>query len=152
LAFLLGILWETKNEISKAAKWYRRALNNAPDFIPAANNLAFLIAEEGGGDKVMEEALKLAQKAVDRFPHDPGIVDTLGWVYFQRGEYELAYVQLQKVLDKGVDSPVCNYHMGMVLYKQGRSVEARKYLEKALETPAMYVDKDKIRKVLEELG
>lgn len=127
-------------------------VTNAPDFILAVNNLAFLVAEQGGSDKEMDEALKMAQKAVDRFPDEPNIVDTLGWIYYRRGEYEKAYGQFQKLLEKEVDNPVLNYHLGMVLYKQGRRVEAREYLEKALKRPARYVDREKIEEVLRELG
>ena len=94
----------------------------------------------------------MAQKAVERFPNDPNIADTLGWIYYQRGEYERAYGQFQKLLDQKADNPIFNYHLGMVLYKQGRRQEAREYLEKALETPAMYVDREKIEVVLNELS
>jgi tetratricopeptide (TPR) repeat protein len=151
-AFLIGVLSENANDRPKALSHYRMVVEKEPNFMPALNNLAFLIAEKGGSKKELKEALQLALRAVRHAPDSPNVKDTLGWVYYKMGEYERAYGQLQKLLDKGVVSPVFNYHLGMVLYKQGRSVEAREYLEKALEKAVRYVDRDKIREVLKELG
>ena len=100
----------------------------------------------------MDEALELALKAAERRRDESQIIDTPGRVYFQRGEYDKAYGQFQKILDNGADNPIFNYHLGMVLYKPGRTVEARKLLEKALEKPAQYVDTEKTQEVLKVLG
>jgi len=151
LAFLLGLLYEIKNERQKAIASYRQVVEEKPGFILAVNNLAFLIAEEGGTGKEMDEALELALKATNRFPDEPHIVDTLGWVYYRRGEYEKAYGQFQKLLEKGVDNPIFNYHLGMVLYKQGRKAQAKDRLQKALEKPSAYVDEKAVEEVLKEL-
>jgi tetratricopeptide (TPR) repeat protein len=152
LAFLMGLLCEANNDTEKAITYYRQVMEKAPDFIPAVNNLAFLIAEGGGTEKEMDEALKLALKAVERLPDQPQIVDTLGWVYYRRGEIEKAYGQFERLLEKGADDPVFHYHLGMVLYKQGRKVKARECLQKALEKPSRHVDKKAIEEMLKELG
>ena len=152
LTFLLGVLCEHTNDLSGAAAYYQQVVDTAPEFTAALNNLAFLIAEGGGSGKEMDQALTLALKAAERHGDQPQIIDTLGWVYFRRGEYDKAYAQFQKLADKGADNPILNYHLGMVLYKQGRRVEARKLLEKALAKPAKYVDKKVIEEALKELG
>ncbi len=125
-------------------------MEKTPDFIPAVNNLAFLLAEKGGTEKEMDEALSLALRAAGRFPDEAQIVDTLGWVYYRRGEIENAYAQFESLLEKGVDDPIFNYHLGMVLHKQGRKTQARERLQKALERPTTYVDRREVERILEE--
>jgi len=151
-AFLIGVLSENNNDTHTAISHYRMVIEKEPNFIPAVNNLAFLIADKGGSKKELKEALQLALKAVHHSPNDLNVNDTLGWVYFRMGEYEKANGPFQKLLDEEADNPVFNYHLGMLFYKQGRGAEARELLKKALAKPSRYVDMEKIREVLKELG
>ena len=48
----------------------------------AANNLAFLYADEGGN---LDLALQLAQTAKQHLPNSAEVDDTLGWVYYKKG-------------------------------------------------------------------
>jgi tetratricopeptide (TPR) repeat protein len=58
---------------------------------------------------------------------------------------------LQKALAGAPDSPMRNYHMGMVLYKSGQTNEARARLEKALESDDDFYGRDDAEKTLEKL-
>ena len=60
----------------------------APDFAPAANNLAWLITVSKEPD--LGEALRLAMTAKQQMPNDVHIIDTLGWVHYKRGSFGLA--------------------------------------------------------------
>ena len=51
------------------------------DFAPAANNVAWVLAEHGGN---IDEALNWAQVAKEKMPQDPSIMDTLGWIYYKK--------------------------------------------------------------------
>lgn len=93
---LLGILEEARNDFSEAEKNYRKSLEIAPDSPIAANNLAWLIAEHTNGN--LDEALTLAQKAVNQNQKTPEFYDTLGWVYYKKGLYSPAVEQMKKAV------------------------------------------------------
>ena len=93
---LIGMLEEARGQAAEAEKNYRRALDLAPDAPIAANNLAWLIADGGQGN--LDEALRLAQAAVNRNSSVAGYYDTLGWVYFKKGLYSPAVEQLKKAV------------------------------------------------------
>ena len=93
---LLGILEEAGNNFAEAEKYYRKSLDIAPDSPIAANNLAWLIAENTGGN--LDEALRLAQTAVNQNQKTAEFYDTLGWVYFKKGLYSPAIEQMKKAV------------------------------------------------------
>ena len=57
---LAGVIHERRGDIPKARELYGKVLALNPRFAPAANNLAWVLAEHGG-DK--DKALALAQTA-----------------------------------------------------------------------------------------
>jgi tetratricopeptide (TPR) repeat protein len=93
---LLGILEEAGNNFAEAEKYYRKSLEIAPDSPIAANNLAWLIAEHNNGN--LDEALTLAQTAVNQNQRTAEFYDTLGWVYFKKGLYSPAVEQMKKAV------------------------------------------------------
>jgi tetratricopeptide (TPR) repeat protein len=92
---LLGILEDARSNTGEAEKNYRKALEIAPDTSIAANNLAWLIAENQGN---LDEALQLATSAVSKNQTVAGFYDTLGWVYLKKGLYLPAIEQLKKAV------------------------------------------------------
>ena len=96
----------------------------------AGNNLAWLYAEQGKGN--LDEAVRLAQGIVQRFPDVAGFADTLGWVYHKKGLHAAAIEQLQKAVAKESSSPTYRYHLGMALAAKGDKAGARREIEQAL--------------------
>ncbi len=125
----LGIIYDQQGEGEKAETHYRKAMEINPDFAPAANNLAWNLLERG---KNIDEALGFAQIAKGHMPDNASVMDTLGWIYYQKGSFLNAIYQLQDSLSKNPDNPVINYHLGMAYYKNNQSKEAKTFLEKAL--------------------
>jgi tetratricopeptide (TPR) repeat protein len=96
----------------------------------AANNLAWNYAAYDLGN--LDEALRLAQGAVQRYPDTAGFRDTLAWVYYKKGAHGAAVEQLQKVVAIQGNTPVYRYHLGMALAGKGDRAGARRELETAL--------------------
>ena len=125
----LGTIYQQKGDIKEAESYYRKALDIRKDFAPAANNLAFLLAEHGGS---IDEALGLAQIAKEKMPKNPSTLDTLGWIYYKKGLYRSAIVELEQSHEKIQINPIILYHLGMAYVKNGQKKEAKAALEKAL--------------------
>ena len=112
---LLGIIYASQGDDDLAEKHYRAALDIRADFAPAANNLAYLLANQ---DRDLNEAVDLVRKAKQTSPDDPSISDTLGWVYYKKGLYDFALGELSQALEKLPDNPTVRYHLGMALSEE----------------------------------
>src|SRR5262249_6603463 len=64
---LLGIIHESRKEYDKAQAHYETILKVNPKFAPAANNLAWMLAEQGGN---LDVALSYAQTAREQRPEE----------------------------------------------------------------------------------
>lgn len=134
---MLGIMEDDRNNYRAAAEAYRRAIDAEPNSVNntfAANNLAWLAAEHNEGN--LDEALKLAQDVVTRFPNEPGYIDTLGWVLHKKGLNAQAVDQLRKVVDisqkRGQDSALYRFHLAAALAGSGDRAAARRELEQVV--------------------
>lgn len=140
---LLGILEEAGNNFAEAEKYYRKSLEIAPDSPIAANNLAWLIAEHTGGN--LDEALSLAQKAVNQNQRAAEFYDTLGWVYFKKGLYSPAIEQMKKAVSineaeaRKTGNPVNDdfrKRLGMALAQSGNKSNAQNGVALTYTNPA----------------
>ncbi|HEX8181636.1 MAG TPA: tetratricopeptide repeat protein [Pyrinomonadaceae bacterium] len=134
---LIGMVEDRRDNRDAAIVAYKDALTRNPvgDIAAiAGNNLAWNYAEYGKGN--LDEAVRLAQAVVQKYPDEPGYADTLGWVYFKKGLAGAAVEQLQKAVNqttaRGNDSAVYRLHLGRALAALGRKTEARTQLQQAL--------------------
>ena len=145
---MLAVIYDTQLLYDKSEQHYRAALEINPDFAPAANNLAFILADQ---EKDIDEALQLARLAKEKLPDDPNVMDTLGWVYYKKGLYDSAIGEFSDSLIKLSENPVVNYHLGLAYYKKGDTARARDQLEKALSIKSDFPGSQEAKKVLAEL-
>lgn len=92
---LLGMLEDGRGNTAQAENHYRKALEITPNTPIASNNLAWLVVSGNGN---LDEALKLAQTAVNRSSNTAGFYDTLGWIYYKKGLYSPAVEQLKRAI------------------------------------------------------
>ena len=84
-------------------------------------------------------------------PEDPAVLDTLGWIYFKMGDNPTALTTLAKAAGKEPENGLINYHMGMASLKSGKTVEAKEYLKKAVESKQTFDEKEEAKKMLGQL-
>lgn len=133
---LLGILEDSRGNRGEAEKHYRRALEIAPESPIAANNLAWLIVENGGN---LDEALQLASSSIAKNQTVAGFYDTLGWVYLKKGLYSPAVQQLRKAVALDEKSgktvtPGYRVRLSIALAGAGDKVSARREVETSLKS------------------
>ena len=144
----IGTIYDLQGEGAEAETYYRKALEIRRDFGPAANNLAWSLAQRGGN---IDEALTYAQIAKEQMPDSAAVMDTLGWIYYLKGSYLSAIAEFQDSLARDPDNAVINHHMGLAQYKNNDRDKARKFLERALELDPGFEGAEEARRVLKEL-
>ncbi|HEX8143883.1 MAG TPA: tetratricopeptide repeat protein [Pyrinomonadaceae bacterium] len=127
---LIGMLEDSRKNHEAAAENYRKALEIDPNSAIAANNLAWLYATRNMGN--LDEAVRLAQGVVQKYPEENGFADTLGWVYYKKNLYAAAVEQLQKVVAKDQNSATYRFHLGMAQAGNGDKAGAKRTLAEAL--------------------
>lgn len=142
---LLGIIHDSQKEYEKAQKQYQESLKLNPRFAPAANNLAWILVEQGGN---LDTALSYAQIAREQKPDDPHIADTIGWIYYKKNAYPLAVNLLKEAVEKLPDVPSVQYHYGMAQYKNGDAAGAKKTLQASLKLSQTFTGSEEARKTL----
>ncbi|MBX7054015.1 MAG: tetratricopeptide repeat protein [Pyrinomonadaceae bacterium] len=152
---LIGILEDSRSNQTEAEICYRRALELSPDSTIAANNLAWLIAENQGN---LDEALQLASASVNRNPDVAGFYDTLGYVYLKKGLYLPAVEQLRKAVlmdEKAGNKAASGYRvrLAMALASAGDKSGARREAEASLrdQTALSQSEANDAKRVLESL-
>ncbi len=108
----------------------RKLIAAKPDFAAAYNALGYSFADR---NIKLDEALNLIEKALTITPNDHYMLDSLGWVYYRRGELDKAIDYLQKAYKANPD-PEIAAHLGEVLWQKGQHDEAKKIWQDALTT------------------
>jgi tetratricopeptide (TPR) repeat protein len=141
----LSRIYRNQGDLKKAQKYLKDALSIQSDYAPAANNLAFLLAE---GKSSLYEALRLAKIARDKDPKNPDYLDTMGWIYYLQGSHGLALRELEESITINPKNPITHYHLGWAYYETQKFEEARKHMAKALELDPEFDGADKARDIL----
>src|SRR5262249_7322994 len=125
--FALATAYERKSDAPSAIAAYKRAMALSPKNAAPYNNIAYLYATQRTN---LGEALSLAQKAQELAPNDGGILDTLGFVHYHRGEFQQAEPVLKRASEALTTNAPVFYHLGMTYYKLGRRDDAASALRR----------------------
>jgi tetratricopeptide (TPR) repeat protein len=146
---MTAILYELKKDHRKANEYYQKILDVNKNYTPAANNLAWNYAQYGGN---LDVALTLAQKARESNPNDPGIADTLGWIYYKKGIYQTALSLLKESNEKySGQNPTVLYHLSMAYEKNNEKALAHETVKKALAINQSFPEVEDAKKLRDKL-
>jgi len=112
----LALALDSSGNRADAQRAYRATLEIDPENATAMNNLAFLLAE-GGTD--LDDALKLATRAVALSPDSGPMIDTAGWVRLKRGENDAAIALFADAVAKDPGDEGFRDHLLMALERKG---------------------------------
>ena len=126
----LALALDTAGRKPEAQTAYDQAVKLDPQNAYALNNLAFLIADSGGGD--LDQALTYAQRAKQVMPNLPEVSDTLGWIYLKKNMSDSAMDIFQELVEKMPQNATYRYHLGMAYAQKGDKVKALRELQQAL--------------------
>jgi tetratricopeptide (TPR) repeat protein len=128
--FLRGEWAERQHHLDPAERSFRQALALDPSNAMTLNYLGYMLADKG---TQLPEALKLIQKAVDQQPANGAYLDSLGWVYYKMGNYDLAEPNLRSAVDRDQTDPTVHMHLGDLYEKTGRIRQAAAQWQLSLE-------------------
>ncbi len=100
-----------------------------PEDAEVANSYGYFLAEKNT-DLVLAE--QLVREALAAEPNNGAYLDSLGWVFYRRGEYEDAFDYLVQAVNMLPEDPVVLEHLGHALRAMGRHREAQQSYERAL--------------------
>jgi tetratricopeptide (TPR) repeat protein len=115
--FLRGSTFEREKRYSDAEVQFKKVLASDPEHASALNYLGYMLADQ---NQELDAALGYIRKAVDLDPANGAYLDSLGWVYFRLGKYDLAEENLLKASQKINTDPTVHDHLGDLYQKTGR--------------------------------
>lgn len=132
----LGLCYWLTDDLDKAIDTLETVIAKAPGFLPAYNNLGFLLADS---ERDIKRGITLIETAATKDPANPVYMDSLGWAYFKQGNPGEAERTIKRALlfdslfpDKGALA-TAHYHLAMVYEAMGRKAEAISAIQQALE-------------------
>lgn len=134
---MTGVIYEAQKNYSGAKKAYEGALKANPNMSAALNNLAYMLSERLNQ---VDEALPLAIKAHELAPRDFGATDTLGWIYYRRGETLKALPLLRESALQLPKQREVQLHLAMAQYSMGDEVAARAGFNKVMQLDKALAD------------
>lgn len=144
---LVAMLNESRGDGNAARVEYERILAIRPRAAIAANNLAWIYAEQGR----IDEAIALARTARDEMRRRPEPEDTLGWALLKKGLVQEAIGSFERAVARAPKSPTYQYHLGLAYASAGNAERARAALTSALSLQADFAGAADARHVLSQL-
>jgi tetratricopeptide (TPR) repeat protein len=124
----LASAFEKMERYGEAERYLKQVYELDPDDPSVCNFYGYLLA-------VMSKDLDLAEtlilKALGSDPENGYYLDSLGWVYYQKGDYARAVVELEKASLRVGDDPTILEHLGDAYRALRRFEEARTAYERS---------------------
>ena len=146
--FLKGVYQEKAGDVPAAMKTMRQVISLDSKNSSALNFLGYLYADRGEN---LDEAAELIEKALAIKPGDGFYLDSLGWVYHQKGQYEKADEYLRAALKAEPREGVIAEHLADNVKAKGRLSEAIVLYRQALQLDLSKLDRARILRKLKDL-
>lgn len=128
LLYEAAMLAERLDRIDLMEDKLRKVIALKPEHAHAHNALGYSLADRA---MRLDEAQALIERALELAPDDPFILDSLGWVYFRRGDLDSALKHLERAYAMRNDAEIAA-HLGEVLWNLSRRDDADRLLNEAL--------------------
>ncbi len=146
--FLKGVYQEKLGQIEKAIASMRGVIAKDQTFSSAYNYLGYLYAERGEN---LDEAEELIKKALELKPNDGYYLDSLGWVYYQKKDYEKALKFLRQAVKVVQIESIVFEHLGDTYSKLSMIEDARKSYQEAMRINIDDTDRKRIQEKIKKL-
>ncbi len=145
--FEYGLLLEQDGAQQQAIVRMEKVLELEPNHAEALNYLGYTWADNNVN---LEKALEYVQKAMHLKPGNGYIQDSLGWVYFRMGKFDLAIQEILEALKLEPTDPHIYEHLGDIYREQGNIRKAEEAYKKAKKVFKEQADKIRIQEKINE--
>ncbi len=143
LLFRLGTVQDLTGLRQDCIETMKEVIKIDPEHAGALNYLGYTYAEMGIH---LDQAMDLITRALRIQPEDGYITDSLGWVYFQKQNYEQAVIYLEKAARLSNYEPIIAGHLADAYVKTRQYPQALSAYKKALAN-LKKKDENKIREL-----
>ena len=119
--YALAVSYDRNNEWNKAEEYLQKALTLSNRHPQVLNYLGYSWLKHNTD---INKAASFILEAYEKEPNDGVIIDSLGWVYFNIGEYQRAIAYLEKASELNPQNAVISDHLGDAYWFGGRKYEA----------------------------
>ena len=105
----LANLYEKQRRFEESTRYLEQLYRLDPEDPTTLNFYGYVLAEIG---RDLDRAEKMIRRALAADPDNGYYLDSLGWVYYQMGEYTRAVTELEKAAARVNDDPVILEHLG----------------------------------------
>ncbi|NOX35042.1 MAG: tetratricopeptide repeat protein [Deltaproteobacteria bacterium] len=147
LLFRLGALQDKTGFKEKSLETMKRIIEIDPKDASALNYLGYSWADLG---IKLDKALLLIKRAYKIRPDDGYIIDSLGWVYYKKGEYKKAVEYLEKAAKLTSFETIISEHLGDAYLKADQPDKALDVYKKALSN-AKDTDKEAVIEIKKKI-
>ena len=150
LRFTLGALCDELNGGLDCLTHMYKAVEMDPSHASALNYIGYTYVENG---IKLNEAEILITRALEVSPGSGHILDSLGWLYYIKGDMERAIAELERAFDKLPNDATVAEHLGDAYLKQSAKQKAVGVYEKAHQlAPDNRTIENKFEKLKRELN
>jgi tetratricopeptide (TPR) repeat protein len=121
--FELGALLERVGKYEEAIVSMEKALELNPNHSNAHNFIGYIYSVRGVN---LDKALEHLTKALAIQPKNGYFLDSLGWIYYQKGDSERALTEIKRAMVYTSPDPVLYDHLGDVHFSLENYLEAKK--------------------------
>ncbi|MFH0844041.1 MAG: tetratricopeptide repeat protein [Pseudomonadota bacterium] len=146
LIFRRGVVLDKSGRKEDCLKQMRKVIEIDSNHADALNYIGYTYAEQGIR---LDEALELIKTALKIKPESGYIIDSLGWVYYQKGLYDEALSSLEKAISLIPNDPTITEHLGDVYLSKKKYQKALEMYQKALSLN--HPQKEKIEEKIKEV-
>ncbi len=130
LLYSRAMLFESMGDLESLEKDLKKILQNEPDNADAMNALGYTWADH---DMNLDQAYDYIMKAHAIKPKDKAILDSVGWVYFKKGDLASAEKYLRLAVDGNLRDIESFQHLITVLKAMGKSDEVLEIEQQIIE-------------------
>lgn len=148
IRFQLGSVYERADRFEDAEREFLAVLDRDELHAPTLNYLGYMWADQG---RNLQRAAELLDQAVKIEPRNGAYIDSLGWVHFRLGNYELAERHLLDAASLVPRDPTIQEHLGDLFARLGDREKALERYRTALGLEPAAEDEKKLKSKIADL-
>ncbi len=148
LRFALGVVYNDLGQIAESIAVMQGLLKDNPEDAAVLNFIGYTYVEQG---VQLDDAEKLLQRALEIKPDSGYILDSMGWLFYMRKDYEKALEYLLAAKKKMDDDPILFEHLGDINLALEDYDEALKNYNSSLELKEDKNIREKMEKLLQKV-